>query len=335
MFETFLFSVNAVMPILLLIVLGYIMRRSGLGDGPFYTKLNSICFKIFLPLSLFNNVYSIESLGNVNWAVTGYCVVGVFISFFLGWIGAKFFIKDRKQKGVILQSSFRSNYSIIGLSLAEALGGEPAVAFAAIISAVSIPLYNILAVISLNTYSGKEGDKVDVPKILKATAKNPLILGIFAGLIVLAIRMILPVGADGQPVFMIKNDIPFLYKAMQNAARIASPLMLIILGAQFNFSATSELKKQITLGVILRLVATPVICIGLAVALKNILGLTPVEMPALIAMFGTPVAVSTVVMVAENGADSQLAGQLVVWTSVFSMFSIIILTFMLRTFGLL
>jgi len=335
MFDTFMFAFNAVMPILLLIALGYLVKHCGFGDMDFYGKINTLCFKLFLPISLFNNVYNISSLGEVNWRPVIYCILAVFAAAFMGLIVANIFIKDRKQKGVIIQGSFRSNYSIIGLPLAESLGGAPAVAFASIISAVSIPLFNALAVIVLATYNGKENEKTNWGDIAKKTATNPLIIGIMTGLLFQLIRSFIPVDAEGAKVFTIKTSLPFLYTALTNAGKIASPMMLFCLGARFNFAAVADRLKQIVVGVTLRTVMTPLLCIGGAVLLRGFLGITPVEMPALVAMFATPVAVSSVVMVAENDGDEQLAGQLVVWTSVLSMLSILIIVFTLRTVGML
>ena len=334
MLDTLFFSINAIFPILLLVVLGYVIKTLKMGDSEFYTKLNSICFTIFLPISLFNNIYSIEDLGDVNWNVAVYCVFGIFVCFFIGYIAAKIFVKERTQKGVIIQSAFRSNYSIIGLTLAEALGGHSAVAFATIISAVSIPLYNILAVVSLELYSGNEDEKTSVHKILIKTIQNPLIIGIMLGILCLIVRMLLPLNDSGQPLFMIKNNIPFLYSALQNVGKIASPLMLVVLGAQFDFGAAAQLVKQIILGTSLRLVVSPLLGIGIAVLLKDFLNLTTLEMPALIAMFSTPVAVSSVVMTEQSGGDGQLAAQLVVWTSILSIFTMLVITFTLKTFCL-
>lgn len=335
MTETFMFAVNAVMPILIVIVLGYMIKKSGFGDDAFYSKVNTLCFRIFLPISLYNNVYNIQSLGSVKWGVVIYCVIGVFISCFLGYIGAKLLVEDRTRKGVVIQCAFRSNYAIIGLSLAETLGGAPAVAFASIISAISIPLYNVLAVITLTTYGTKEDEKIGWGSIIKKTVTNPLIIAIVLGLITLGVRSAVPTGANGMQIFTIKAKLPFVYTALQNAGKIASPLMLVVLGAQFNFSAVTNMVKEICTGVILRLMATPVICIGIAILLKDALGLTAVEMPALIALFGTPAAVSTVVMAQESGGDGQLAGQLVVWSSLLSMFTLILIIFILKSLSLL
>ena len=62
--------------------------------------------------------------------------------------------KKAKRRGVILQCTFRSNFAIIGLTLVDRLGGD--LGLAGMISAFSIPLFNILAVIALSVFTDKE-----------------------------------------------------------------------------------------------------------------------------------------------------------------------------------
>ena len=59
--EVFLFAFNAVMPIVLLILLGWVMRRIKFFDENFLTTANKFVFRAALPLLLFYNVYNIEN----------------------------------------------------------------------------------------------------------------------------------------------------------------------------------------------------------------------------------------------------------------------------------
>ncbi len=334
MFEVFSFSFNAVAPILLLTVAGYIIKLSGLFDDGFFKKCNTLVFRVFLPILLFKNVYDIKSISDINFSAILYCVVAILLLCFIGNMSAKIFADNRQQKGVINQCTFRSNYAIIGIPLAESLGSAEALAFAGVLSAVSIPLFNVLAVILLSHYSQKDSD-TNIKSTLKSAAKNPLIRGVGLGIIVLLIRQFIPVNETGELIFSVKNDMPFLYSAVSNLARAASPLALVVLGARFDFSAVKSLIKPITASVILRLVVAPLVGVGGAMILSQtgIMHFTATEYPALISLFGTPVAVSSAVMVGEIGGDEQLAGQLVVWTSLMSVFSIFITVFLMKSLG--
>lgn len=337
MFDVFSYAFNSVAPILLLVLLGFLLKKLHFAGDEFFKKANSLVFNVFLPILLFTNVYSLESLSEVNWKAAVYSVFAVFLFLGVGAICTALFVKEHNQKGVMLQCSFRSNHAIIGIPLAQSLGGAQALAFASLLSAIAIPLFNVLAVFCLSHYA----DSKKKPTILQTavkTVKNPLILGVACGAAALLVRSFLPLGTDGAPVFTVKEDIPFLWTAVKSAASIASPLSLVILGARFDFSAIKNLAKPITLGVILRNFIAPALGIGLAVFLSKRFGLFEVtknELPGYISVFGSPVAVSSAVMVGEIGGDDQLATQLVVWTSVISLFSVFITVFILKSFAIL
>lgn len=337
MFEVFMFSFNAVMPILLLVLLGYILRKIKFASDSFFKTANKMVFRIFLPILLFYNVYEIKTLSSINWNAVIFSVIVVLLLFVLGVAVGKLTAENRNQIGVISQNAFRSNYAIIGISLAASLGGSSATAFASIITAVLIPLFNFLGVIVLSYYSDND-KKPSVKQTLIRTIKNPLIIGVSCGLIVIAIRSFIPLGADGSPVFLLERDCPFLMKAIESGSKVASPFALVVLGARFDFSAIKGMFKQISVGVLLKLVIAPAIGIGSAIFLSkytDILCVTSNEYPALVAAFGSPVAVSSAVMVSEIGGDDQLATQLVVWTSVLSMLSLFAIVFLLKSVSLL
>lgn len=337
MFDIFMFSFNAVMPILILFVVGILLRRVGFAEEGFFKKANAMVFKVFLPVLLFKNVYDIDSLSSINLPAIIYCLCAVLVLCLIGFITAKLTAKSRNQTGVIAQCTFRSNYAIIGIPLAQTLGGAQAAGFASILSAVSIPLFNVLAVILLSHYSEDERS-ASVKETIKKTAKNPLIIGVLAGVVTVFIRQLLPLNDAMETVFSIRRDLPFVYSAISTIAQGTSALALIVLGARFDFSAVRGLLRQIVTATFMRLVVAPAVGVGLAVLLSTRLGVLSIsatEYPALISLFSTPVAVSSAVMVGEIGGDEQLAGQLVVWTSVFSMLSMFTVIFVMKSLALI
>lgn len=320
------FAINAIAPIVILIMLGYVLKRIKFLDEGWFKKGNKFVFRVCLPVLLFMNVYNIESLSEIDWSVVMYAELIILLVFILGLILVRYTIPEDKQKGVILQCVFRSNYAIIGIPLAESLGGAEAMGIASVLSAFSIPTFNILAVIALTMYNKDEnGQKKGLGDTLKAIATNPLILGVVSGLIVLVIRELIPLNVDGTLAFSIKENIPFLYTALSNLSKISSPLALIVLGGQFDFAAVKDLRKQIVIGTAARVVVVPLLAISTAFLLStytDVLDFGASVYPALIALFGSPVAVSSAIMAQEMENDGVLAGQLVVWTSIASIFTI-------------
>ncbi|MDI6452729.1 AEC family transporter [Peloplasma aerotolerans] len=335
MASTFLFALNAVLPIFILIILGYFLKKSNFIDTHFVNILNKFVFRVGLPVLLFYNVYNINHLSEINWGVVAFAVIGIMLSFFIGILSLFITTKDREQKGVILQCIIRSNFALIGIPLAMSLGGVEAVAVVAILSLFTIPLANLLSVIALNMYHVNEfGERISVKKMMINIISNPLIIGVMLGLFALLIRSWIPV-VDGELVFSIKNNLTFSYDAMRLLSQTASPMALIALGGQFEISVIKPLIKQITLGVMWRIVIVPSIMLSIAYMLEDkIVGMSH-SYAALISLFGAPVAVSSAIMVHEMGGDEKLAAQLVVWTTVFSVFTIFAIVVVFRSLGAL
>ena len=328
-------AVNAVVPIVLMIALGYILRQKGMLGPEFLKTGNKLVFKLCLPTMLFVNVYNIESLADIQWDILIGCSVMLCIIFILGVGVAMLSTPDLRRRGVIAQCSFRSNYAIIGMPLAAALGGQEAEAVAAIMSSVTVPMLNILAVISLSLFV-QEGGKPSAKRIFLDIAKNPLIQGVMLGLFCLVLRL-LQIELWGEVVFALNHQAKFIYTVLIWLKNITTPLALLVLGGQFVFSAVRELKKEIIISTLMRLVMAP--AIGIAAAyLMNRCGLVSygsTEYPALVALYATPVAVSSAIMATEMKNDEQLATQLVVWTTLFSGVTIFIIVCILMALGLI
>lgn len=329
----FIFAFNAVMPIILLVSLGYILKKTRFIDISFINTLNKFVFKIGLPILLFYNVYSIDSLNDIDWAVVLFAAVAIIVVFIIGMIFVMIAIRDRNQKGVILQSIFRSNFALIGIPLAQTLGGSEALAIVSIISAFTIPLLNVLAVVALTMFQrNDDGEKISMIKIIESIIKNPLILGVLLGLITLIIRTVIPV-VNGQLVFSLQNNLTFSYTFIKIMSQTASPLALIALGGQFEFSVVKTLARQIIIGVTWRIVLVPTFVLSVAYMLAPKIPGISESYPALMALFATPVAVSSAIMTHEMGGDYQLAGQLVVWSTLCSIVTIFFIIVVMKSIG--
>ena len=324
--EDIIFAVNAVLPIILMIVVGYFMKRIGLIKPDMALKLNTLVFRVFLPVMLFLNVYKIQNFNEIDFSFVLYAIGITVLLFAIGIPVMHVLFKENRQRSVMLQGIFRANYALVGIPLAESLFGSEGSIMAALLSAFIVPIFNILAVICLTIYSA--GDKKpSIKGVLKGIAKNPLIQGIFCGLVALGIRAIFVKFNIG---FRI-SDITPVYKTLQNLSSIATPLSLLVLGARFELSAIPHLKKHIIIGTVNRCVIVPVLGISLAVLLNRFSG---AQFASFVACFCTPIAVSSVPMSQEMGADADLMGQLVVWSTVFSALSIFIASYALKALGI-
>lgn len=337
LYHIFLTAFNAIIPIVLIIGFGFLLRQKGMLTEEFIKIGNKLGFQILLPIMLFLSVYSIESFSAIRWDVVIYCVAMQLLLFVLGYASVGLTTRVHKRRGVILQNIFRSNVAIIGMSLTSVLGNAEALAITAVVLAFIQPVMNTLAVVSLSIYSDDEGQKISLADILKKVATNPLIHGILIGMLCLALRSAQK-SLFGEVVFSLQRDMTFLYTALNNLKSITSPFMLLILGGQFNFTASMGMLREIVTGTLWRVVIAPVLCIGLAIVLSantKLINFGPEVYPSLIALFGSPTAVSSAIMAGQMGHDHQLATQLVVWTSVASIFTMFVTVCIMMSMGLL
>ena len=331
MLDILLFTVNSILPIILLIVLGYLLKLRGFFTPEFLKRGNKLVFYVCLPALLFKNVFDINSLSEIRLDVLAYCLILIAIMLAIG-AAMTLLIPDARQKGVIHQCVFRSNFALIGVPLAELMGGDAGVRTAAILALFSIPIYNMLAVVILTIY--KDGKaKPDIKKVLKDICRNPLIIGTLLGFAAALLKMLL----SNTGAAALLEPVSFPYTALSYVARAATPLSLFVLGGQFDFQRIAGYRKQLTLGIAGRNFLAPLLGVGIAGVLTKmgILQFGPDVFATFIAFFGTPVAVASAIMAEAMDNDGQLAGQLVVWTSLISIFSLFIIIFLTRACGLL
>lgn len=325
--ESLLFATNATLPIVLTVAIGYFLKKLGFMNESFAKAANRLVFRIFLPSMLFLNVYTMDATltQDMRYVVYALCALGAV--FILGLVTVVVLVDRPERRGVLLQGVFRSNYALIGIPLAGSLFGASGVAVASLLSAVLIPAFNVLAVISLSVFH-EGGERVRVGDILLGILKNPLIDAVAAGLLTLGVRaLFVSWGAD----FRL-SDIEPLFDVLSYLSALATPLALLVLGAQFEFSAIGTLRREILLGVLMRALVVPTLALGTAyVAFRDIFG--GAHFAALVAAFTTPVAVSSVPMAQEMGGDSTLAGQLVVFTTISSAVTVFLASFLLKLGG--
>ena len=199
---------------------------------------------------------------------------------------------------------------------------------ATLLSVVTIPMLTILAVISLSLFR-EDGGKPNIKKILLDIVKNPLILSVLAGLAALGVRaLFVRWGVD----FRLDQVVP-VYKTLGYLKALATPLALLSLGAQFEFSAVASLRREIIFGTLARAVFVPLFGIGVAYLFFR-WAFTGAHFAAFVAVFTTPVAVSSLPMAQEMKADAVLAGQLIVWTTLVSGATLFLAAFLLRLAGI-
>ena len=216
--ENLMISANAVLPMCLVMALGYGTRRLGWLRREEISTINKIAFRIFLPCLLYYNIYCSDLSGSFDPLLMTYAVGGVLLTFGLALGYTLLTEKLPERRGVLIQGMFRSNYVIMGIPVATALLGADQLGTVSILIAVIVPLFNMLAVVVLEVFRGQKPKPLH---ILGQIAKNPLVIGSVLGILTLVAGIRLP---------------HILEQTIQSVSAIASPLQLFLLGAFFQFS---------------------------------------------------------------------------------------------------
>ncbi len=311
--ENIILAFKVVFPILVYVSIGYFFKIIKLYDGNSIKIANDLVFKLFLPCLLFYNIYTTEinEVFNVNLIV--YAVSFILILFVLLMAVVPLFIKDNGKRGVFIQGIFRSNFVLFGLPVTTALLGEGNAGLTSISIAFIVPLYNVLAVICLETF---RKSKVNFMNILKGIIKNPLIISSVLGVIFLVFKIEMP---------------DFCSNVIRDLSRVATPLALIGLGGSFTFSAVKGNIKTLSFLLALKLIVVPVTAIFLS---AYVFGFRGAAIVMLISAFASPTAVSSFTMAQSMGGDSDLAAQTVVFTSIFSILTVFIIVAVTKTLNL-
>ena len=305
-------SANAVLPMCLIMALGYGTRRLGWIRREEISAINKIAFRIFLPCLLYYNVYCSDLSGSFDPLLMAYAVGGVLLTFGLSLGYTLLTEKLPERRGVMIQGMFRSNYVIMGIPVATALLGSDQLGTVSILIAVVVPLFNMLAVVVLEVFRGQKPKPLHV---LGQIVKNPLVIASALGILTLAAGIRLP---------------HILERTIQNVSAIASPLQLFLLGAFFQFSGLKTYRRELVTVSAAKLIVSP----GLFLGLGALLGFRGVAFVSLIGIFASPTAVNSFTMAQQMGGDAELAGDIVVTTSAVSILTMFLWIFLFKSLGM-
>ena len=311
MLQALSIAFHAIVPLFLIIAVGYTVKRLGWIGPEEVRRFNKVCFYTFMPVMLFYNIYTSDFSQAVRLPYALF-VVGAA----LGMVAVSFAVtllaeKMPERRGVMIQAAFRSNFVLLGLPIAAELLPEGNLGVTALMVAIVVPIYNMMSVVVLEYF---RGGKPRAGEVLLAVVKNPLILGSVAGLLVQALHITLP-------------EVLVSFAGKMNSA--ATPLILLLLGASFETREIARYKKKLLVCVGLRLVVFP----GAILTLAAALGLRDIEFVTVLAMTAAPTAVNSFNMAQQLGGDSQLAGSAVVVSTAASFFTLFVWITLFKQLG--
>ena len=289
--ENLIFSLNATVPIFLLMMLGLFFRKIGWIDEAFASKMNKFVFLVPLPALLFEDLATVDFAEVWDMKFVLFCFCATLVSIAAA-AAVSFLWKDRTIQGEFIQASYRSSAALLGIAFIQNIYGNAGMAPLMIIG--SVPLYNVMAVVVLSFFQPerKKLDRQVWINTLKGIVTNPIILGIIAGLLWSALRLPMP---------------PILEKTVSNIGAVATPMGLMAMGAAFDIRKAFGKARPAIAASVMKLVGFAAVFLPLAVWL----GFRREQLVAILIMLGSATTVSCYVMARNMGHEGVLTSSAV------------------------
>lgn len=312
--ESLLVALNAVIPFLCYISFGYIVRMKKIVSESFLQQLNQMVFRLFYPCMTFYNIYKADAESLPRPVLLIFVGASILILEAILILVVPRFVLENPKRGVVIQGIFRSNFVLFGLPLTISVFGDSAASVAAMVVTVVVTIYNTTSVVILEMFN--TNGKINVKNIAFNVIKNPLLQGAVIGLVFFLLGLHVP------------ESIVTPIAAFSDAT---SPLALFVLGGTLHFNEISHNLKYLVPTLSFKLLILPAVMMAIGYAF----GLRELELFLLVAVYGTPVAAASYPMAQNMGGDGELAGQLVVISTVVSVVTLFFWIFLLRFVGLI
>lgn len=297
MLNHLLLGMTVVVPVFLLMGLGFFLRYKGYVSAKAFSELNEIVFLVLLPSNVFYSISRNEVKDVMNFNLVLFVAVGFILSFLLALFLIPKWVKQDEQRGVVIQAVVRGNFIIMGFPILSNLFGPDIISLCAVILLASMPLYNITSIMTLEHYK-MAGERTG--SLLFSVLKNPLIIATLLGILFIFIPM---------PAMIEKT-----VKMMADAS---GTIALIALGGSLSLTGFKGNQRILRLVSCLRLILFPALFIHAA----YLLGFSEKEIFVIAMFFASPTAVTTYAITKKIGGDSALSGQIILYATLLSLFS--------------
>jgi malonate transporter len=311
--DQFLFTLTTIAPVFLICFLGIFLRKVRLIDDDFVRISSQLVFTVALPALIFVELSETDFLQIFQGFQILYVLGATTIAFVLIWSLAKFFISRGKDLGAFVQGSFRSNYAIVGFAIIVNLFGKHALSQASVILVFVMPLYNLLAIIVL-TATRHQGKRLNIIKTGLHILGNPLIIATIVSM----------------PFSTFQIPIPKVVSSTASyLSSLALPLALIGIGGSLNTKSIIKASRMAFIATVIKLVLIPGVFTYIAICL----GFRGEDLAVMFLLFASPTAVASFVMAKAMGANSKLAGNIVLMTTLGASVTITVGIFILKSLG--
>jgi len=305
--------IEIVLPVFLVIGLGYGIRRTGLVDDHFFEKTNGLVFYVCLPILLFYKISTADFSTNFNIKLVIASSSAVGCCFLLAYLYGAWRKYPAPVHGAFCQGSFRGNLAYIGLAIVYNAYGDTGLTRAGILLGFLVPVLNFFAILAL--VLPQQNQRTNSQEVAKQIILNPLILASLSGILWSFFHLPMPIILD---------------RSLNIAAGMTLPLALISIGGSFSLDKLKGDIWKAAVATTIKLILLPIVT-AVFMVFFNISGL---DFAIGLLMAGAPTAVATYIMASKMGADSELAGAIVVLATACSSFSYMLMLFWLHLQGL-
>ena len=310
--NSFLMAARVVVPMAMMMAVGVLMRTAKITDRPTMKKVDQIVSKVCMPLLMFKNIYTTDfaQLGGGGYFLYG--AAGLVALFLFGVFILPKIMHEPPRAAAMGQALLRPNYILFGSAVAESIYGEGNIGIVMLMGAFAVPFFNALAVILLEIGRNSTASPA---KLLKSICKNSIVQAAVIALLMKLISLKLPAMAE---------DVAF------DLAGMATPLSFLSLGVSLDIGAIGRNRKPLAVGIATRLLLIPAIFVTGAI----LLGFRGPELCAIFLLFAAPTAVSSYPLAVSMDADPELAGQMVIFTTVCCLPTFFLWVMAMSSFGL-
>ena len=291
-----------VLPVFLVIGLGYSLKGTGLVDSRFLEQLNRLVYFVALPIMFFYKIAKSDFSASFNvyllLAILS-CVLVVSSCSFL-YTGLRNFEKGRR--GAFCQAAFRGNLVYIALPIIYSAYGEEGFATAGIMIGFTTAVVNFLSILVMLLPQQQASHDLKPLFWVQQIALNPLIASSFLGIFWSFFQLPIPL------VLASTCDI---------ISGMTMPLALIVIGASFSFR---ELQGEMVLTVlvtIIKIVIMPAVCVFFLL----LFGVSGMEFGVGVLLMAAPTASAAYILAQQLKSDADLSSSIIMFSTLVSVLS--------------
>lgn len=276
---------QATLPVFATIVLGFGLRKTGFIAADKWSAVEDLCFYVLFPAILAKTMIEADLSDVKAGAFTLTLLVSVAIiggTVLALWPLLRRVLGTKPPQFSTIYQTVTRWHGFIALAIVLNLYGPNGAALIAIIFAILVPILQVSNIMVLAAFSDK---KADLGAVVLTVIKNPLIWGIGLGL---ALN-----GMDIWPPVMSTLDL---------LGRSALGMSLLALGAGLSLKAALHPSKEMLIGIIGKLLFTPLVMMSAAYAF----GVTGLERDVLLIAAAVPTAMNGYVLARKMGGDAEL-----------------------------